>query len=971
MVYTTIRNHVQRHWWELNQCGKIDFYTKHRRLLNLTFFQRCTFKDAMIHLLYFTLTCHVVATVIFHSIDLYSNQTFQLLKVKNNKNILKEMETLFQKDSFNDFNLQFHTKTKTLTLNHNFPDKWLTLPKASGTTFKLLMMWYLEYHRYGIVQSINWGSKTLPNTPALLHVEIDTQQVTMSIFKNGIAYRYEGYGVRYIAFDTDSRQPFVDFLRFFSKKDKERNMLVINRKNIERSIIQIYKTYNLNQGSENAIVFRMIIWLRKLWGHLTMAGLINRAKEPIIRMICSIIIVKKWTEYLSGVGRYCNEEYRKKVTYSRCVIAAIYAMSPMYVWGSLYPKVLFTHKFLSNVSAVNSYDTTLEFLVTIYCILWTIVVLRKAIPENDENNNNDLQEETNEDVVNITNTSTNNNATPTTGRSNSSSNNNDNNNNNDHQSSVTTSMVNVTADESENIIVVEEKTETTINNSNNNMYGLRNRKNIKNSTTNSNNHTTTDNNNNNNDDNNKITSTSVSLTKHALSPEMKKVQSQMDDMIKKFSSSTAALDNAGNTMREMQSKIEALEKEIAIAKNEKTELQLMHKQGMANVEKQQLILENKILQHRVEMDEQKMLFETRDVLLQRKESEAEVHLQYIEQRGKELQHLIAYARELFDNLNQAERNLQFEEQRLLMKKLNSKEEEEDRLATTTTINNNNNNNNKVNSGITNSKISMSTNNNNNKELDPIPIDNTQQNNINYDDDDELENEQQVQSLKIQLSKLREMANILQASLLAEEDAESANDSNVGHNGTHNLANSNNNNNKNNTESIVNAINSAIQIETTLDSNVLDRVQNMDMNNAEHVKEHLLRLKQMAMNLNAVEDTDNDGTNIIFDNIINNDNNYVGNNDDRNNNVDMETSKNNKEEEKKDVKYTTQLVEEKKKIIKQKEKFPMAMPMGRTFSKNPVERHKSLKEHMNKLKTYAQEKYKWEQIQASKEDVHKE
>ena len=27
--------------------------------------------------------------------------------------------------------------------------------------------------------------------------------------------------------------------------------------------------------------------------------------------------------------------------------------------------------------------------------------------------------------------------------------------------------------------------------------------------------------------------------------------------------------------------------------------------------------------------------------------------------------------------------------------------------------------------------------------------------------------------------------------------------------------------------------------------------------------------------------------------------------------------------------------------------------------------------MNKLKTYAQEKYKWEQIQASKEDVHKE
>ena len=144
----------------------------------------------------------------------------------------------------------------------------------------------------------------------------------------------------------------------------------------------------------------------------------------------------------------------------------------------------------------------------------------------------------------------------------------------------------------------------------------------------------------------------------------------MDDMIKKFSSSTAALDNAGNTMREMQSKIEALEKEIAIAKNEKTELQLMHKQGMANVEKQQLILENKILQHRVEMDEQKMLFETRDVLLQRKESEAEVHLQYIEQRGNELQHLIAYARELFDNLNQAERNLQFEEQRLLMKKIN-------------------------------------------------------------------------------------------------------------------------------------------------------------------------------------------------------------------------------------------------------------------------------------------------------------
>ena len=41
---------------------------------------------------------------------------------------------------------------------------------------------------------------------------------------------------------------------------------------------------------------------------------------------------------------------------------------------------------------------------------------------------------------------------------------------------------------------------------------------------------------------------------------------------------------------------------------------------------------------------------------------------------------------------------------------------------------------------------------------------------------------------------------------------------------------------------------------------------------------------------------------------------------------------------------------------------MKMPMGREFRKDPVKRQQSFKEHMNKLKTFAQEKYKWDQAQ---------
>ena len=46
------------------------------------------------------------------------------------------------------------------------------------------------------------------------------------------------------------------------------------------------------------------------------------------------------------------------------------------------------------------------------------------------------------------------------------------------------------------------------------------------------------------------------------------------------------------------------------------------------------------------------------------------------------------------------------------------------------------------------------------------------NSIQYNENDDLlENEQEIQAVKVQLSKLREMATILQSSLLSESDEE--------------------------------------------------------------------------------------------------------------------------------------------------------------------------------------------------------
>ena len=150
-----------------------------------------------------------------------------------------------------------------------------------------------------------------------------------------------------------------------------------------------------------------------------------------------------------------------------------------------------------------------------------------------------------------------------------------------------------------------------------------------------------------------------------MSPEMKQMQQQMQDLMKKFSSSTSALDNAGESMRQMQAKINALEKEIAIAKHEKDQMTLEHQQGLANVKKQQVIFENKMQEQEMKMQEHMAEFEARDAMLRRKEGEAEMHLQNIEKRGGELQHLINYAKNVLHNLNQAEEHLRTEEERLV------------------------------------------------------------------------------------------------------------------------------------------------------------------------------------------------------------------------------------------------------------------------------------------------------------------
>ena len=108
------------------------------------------------------------------------------------------------------------------------------------------MRWYLEYHRDGMSFDSHWGTTKLPAKPAMLHVEVDSQQVSMSLFKTGIVYRYEGYGAKFVAFKTDIRQPFTD-LKLIAKKDKARSMLVINGKDIDSTVGKIMRRHRINQ----------------------------------------------------------------------------------------------------------------------------------------------------------------------------------------------------------------------------------------------------------------------------------------------------------------------------------------------------------------------------------------------------------------------------------------------------------------------------------------------------------------------------------------------------------------------------------------------------------------------------------------------------------------------------------------------------------------------------------------------------
>ena len=125
----------------------------------------------------------------------------------------------------------------------------VTLPPSSGVSMKTLMRWYLEYHRDGMSFDSHWGTTKLPATPAMLHVEVDSQQVSMSLFKTGVVYRYEGYGAKFVAFfKTDIRQPFVDFLKLIATKDKARGMLIINGKDIDSTVGNIMRRHSINQS---------------------------------------------------------------------------------------------------------------------------------------------------------------------------------------------------------------------------------------------------------------------------------------------------------------------------------------------------------------------------------------------------------------------------------------------------------------------------------------------------------------------------------------------------------------------------------------------------------------------------------------------------------------------------------------------------------------------------------------------------
>ena len=412
----------------------------------------------------------------------------------------------------------------------------------------------------------------------------------------------------------------------------------------------------------------------------------------------------------------------------------------------------------------------------------------------------------------------------------------------------------------------------------------------------------------------------------AMSPEMKQMQQQMQDLMKKFSSSTSALDNAGESMRQMQAKINALEKEIAIAKHEKDQMTLEHQQGLANVKKQQVIFENKMQEQEMKMQEHMAEFEARDAMLRRKEGEAELHLQNIEERGGELQHLINYAKNVLHNLNQAEQHLRTEEERLekasLLKRVSDTKTPDEGL-------------NGVDGAAPNGHQLFGT-----------------KNSIQYNENDELlENDQEIQAVKLQLSKLREMATILQSSLLSDSDEEDVEGDVLEKTKLEGFKSK---------MQIVDAIGSALEIGSTSDHRGFLGDDSFDFDNVDDVKRQLSQLRDMALHLKSEEGIEEELG--------------VGHKNEKKSLVDKnrtESRVNTPSQNPRNLRQNpaqkvmkpppAQKLEEdslldKGRVLKQN--FPMQMPMGRTFYKTPAERRGSLQAHMDKLRHYALEKYKW-------------
>ena len=204
-------------------------------------------------------------------------------------------------------------------------------------------------------------------------------------------------------------------------------------------------------------------------------------------------------------------------------------MSPLLRFGGLYPKILFTHQYAKNLLSVNAYDDTMSHLATLYCMIFSIMALRVAIPL-DDSIEAAVQEGTPVGNTQPTNASS------------------------------------ISAEEGVYLAIARE----------------------------------------------------LHLVSKQCRLKWKNMQQQMQDLMKKFSSSTSALDNAGESMRQMQAKINALEKEIAIAKHEKDQMTLEHQQGLANVQKQQAIFENKMQKQEMKMKEHMAEFEARDAILRRK-----------------------------------------------------------------------------------------------------------------------------------------------------------------------------------------------------------------------------------------------------------------------------------------------------------------------------------------------------------------